>query len=77
MPSLRFLGADGLRRGQHFSREAARRGALFHPLLNWFVSAAHDSAAIDEAIEIAAGAFAATPAEGPVPDPGASAGGTR
>ncbi|MGI9432630.1 MAG: aminotransferase class III-fold pyridoxal phosphate-dependent enzyme, partial [Myxococcota bacterium] len=37
MPSLRFLGDDGLRRGQHFSREAAQRGALFHPLLNWFV----------------------------------------
>lgn len=34
--------------------EAAARGALFHPNLNWFLNASHDDAAIDEAISIAA-----------------------
>jgi glutamate-1-semialdehyde 2,1-aminomutase len=64
MPSLRFEDDPGFERGQTFSREAARRGALFHPLLNWFVSAAHDDAAIDEAISIADEAFRATPTSG-------------
>ena len=63
MPSLRFSGDRELVRGRRFSREAAARGAIFHPLLNWFVCAAHDDAAIDEAVEIAGAAFRATPVE--------------
>ncbi|MEE4361706.1 MAG: aminotransferase class III-fold pyridoxal phosphate-dependent enzyme [Pseudomonadales bacterium] len=61
MPTLRFEGESSFSRGQCFVREAARRGVLFHPALNWFLSAAHDDAVIDEAIAVAADAFARTP----------------
>jgi len=61
MPSLRFLDDEGVARGRRFSCEAAQRGALFHPLLNWFLNAAHREADIDEAISIAGEAFRATP----------------
>jgi len=47
-----------------FARHAADRGAIFHPVLNWFLSAAHTDADIDEAIDIAADAFRVTPTEG-------------
>jgi glutamate-1-semialdehyde 2,1-aminomutase len=43
---------------ESFCAEAAQRGALFHPRINWFVSAAHDDGVIDEALEIADQAFA-------------------
>lgn len=62
MPSMRFTGADGVERGRRFAREAARRGVLFHPTLNWFLSAAHDDDTIEEAIEIGDAAFQALPA---------------
>jgi glutamate-1-semialdehyde 2,1-aminomutase len=61
MPTLLFDDDPRLLRGRQFSREAALRGALFHPNLNWFLNAAHDDRAIDEAIQIAEAAFAATP----------------
>ena len=43
---------------ERFSHEAAKLGALFHPRINWFMSAAHDDEAVDEAIDIADRAFA-------------------
>ena len=43
---------------EHFCHESAKRGALYHPRLPWFLSAAHNDAAIDEGIDIAAKAFA-------------------
>jgi glutamate-1-semialdehyde 2,1-aminomutase len=61
MPTMLFENDPAFERGQCFSREAAMRGALFHPLLNWFLNAAHDDGAIDEAVAIAEAAFAATP----------------
>ncbi len=61
MPTLLFEDDPNLETGRCFSREAAMRGALFHPNLNWFLNAAHDDAAIDEAIDIAEEAFRATP----------------
>ena len=61
MPTLLFEDDPKLEVGRRFSREAALRGALFHPNLNWFLNTAHDDAAIDEAIEIADEAFRATP----------------
>ncbi|MDX1648347.1 MAG: aminotransferase class III-fold pyridoxal phosphate-dependent enzyme [Myxococcota bacterium] len=64
MPTLLFEDDPGLARGRRFAREAARRGALFHPSLNGFLSAAHDDAAIDEAVAIAEEAFRATPSAG-------------
>ncbi len=44
---------------ERFCSEAARRGALFHPRIWSFMSAAHDDASIDEAIDIADKSFAA------------------
>jgi glutamate-1-semialdehyde 2,1-aminomutase len=61
MPTLLFDDDPQRERCRHFAREAALRGALFHPNLNWFLSAAHDDATIDEAIEIARAAFASVP----------------
>ena len=62
MPTLLFEGDPERERGRQFSLEAALRGALFHPNLNWFLNASHDDDAIDEAVSIAAEAFRATPA---------------
>jgi glutamate-1-semialdehyde 2,1-aminomutase len=59
MPTLRFEGPQGPALGRRFAFEAARRGALFHPALNWFLSAAHDEEIIEEAVEIADAAFQA------------------
>ncbi len=61
MPTLLFEDDPNLERGRRFSSEAAARGALFHPNLNWFLNASHDDAAIDEAVSIAAEAFGAIP----------------
>lgn len=62
MPTLLFEDDPRLETGRRFSREAALRGALFHPNLNWFLNAAHDDTSIDESVAIAAEAFRATPA---------------
>ena len=70
MPSLLFENDPGHTRLVTFAREAARRGAIFHPVLNWFLSAAHDDAAIDESLEIARAALEATPSlSTPPPEP--------
>lgn len=61
MPTLFFLGDDDRTIGRRFSREAAGRGALLHPMLNWNLSAALTEADIDETIQIATEAMAATP----------------
>ena len=57
MPTLLFEeDVDGTLQ-QRFSRAAAELGAIFHPALNWNLSAAHGDADVDEAIEIAVEAF--------------------
>lgn len=56
-PTMVFLNDPGQARGEEFSYEAARRGALFHPRETWMMSASHDDAAIDESIHIAEQAF--------------------
>lgn len=61
MPTLLFEDDPKLEIGRRFSREAAERGALFHPNLNWFLNSEHDDAAVDEAVAIAEQAFQATP----------------
>ncbi|HUS42313.1 MAG TPA: aminotransferase class III-fold pyridoxal phosphate-dependent enzyme [Ilumatobacteraceae bacterium] len=64
MPTLLFTDDDNLTLGRRFSREAAGLGAIFHPALNWFLSAAHTDADIDETITIAQEAFRRTPISG-------------
>ena len=61
MPTLVFDDDPGAQRGRAFARAAAERGAILHPLLNWFLSGAHTAADVDEVVAIAADAFAATP----------------
>jgi glutamate-1-semialdehyde 2,1-aminomutase len=61
MPTMLFNGERKGQRARHFAREASLRGAIFHPSLNWFLSAAHSTADIDEAIDIARQSFAVTP----------------
>ena len=50
---MRFSDDPKLEKGRAFSRAAALDGAIFHPNLNWFLSAAHDDATIDESVAIA------------------------
>lgn len=61
MPSLLFGGERKGERARHFSKQAALKGAIFHPSLNWFISAAHQETDIDEAIEISEESFRSTP----------------
>jgi glutamate-1-semialdehyde aminotransferase len=44
---------------ERFCHEAAKRGALFHSRIWSFMTAAHDDASIDEAIDIVGKSFAA------------------
>lgn len=60
-PTMLFAGDPDQAKAERFSHEAAKRGALFHTREPWFLSAAHDDAAIDEAIDIADKSFAAMP----------------
>jgi glutamate-1-semialdehyde 2,1-aminomutase len=52
-PTVLFEDDPGQVRMIAFAKESAARGAIFHPRLNWFLCAAHDDAAIDEAVYIA------------------------
>ena len=52
-PMVVFKGDPHGAQSERFAYEAAKRGLLFHSRLAWFLSAAHDDAAIDEAIAIA------------------------
>jgi len=61
MPTFLFGDDVKAKRARTFARAAALGGAIFHPTLNWFLCHAHKEADIDEAIDIAAKAFAQTP----------------
>ena len=58
-PTMLFEEDPDSARMERFCHEAATRGALFHPRIWSFMSAAHDDASIDEAIAIADQSFAA------------------
>jgi glutamate-1-semialdehyde 2,1-aminomutase len=58
MPFMTFADETNFYRSQLFSREAVKRGVFFHPHHNWFLSAAHTAADIDEALGVADAAFA-------------------
>jgi glutamate-1-semialdehyde 2,1-aminomutase len=55
MPNLLF--DENPRRGARFSGLAARRGVIFHPHHNWFISAAHTPDDIEQAVRIAEECF--------------------
>ena len=61
MPTLLFTGDEDRSIGRRFAREAAGRGALLHPMLNWNLCAAHSESDIDETIQIVDVAMASTP----------------
>lgn len=61
MPTLLFSKDVKAKRARTFAANASRLGAIFHPLLNWFICFAHQEADIDEAISIAALALRDTP----------------
>ena len=58
MPSLLFEGDEDLSLGRAFCREMAETGVIWHPLLNHFVSAAHDEAAVAATLAAAERALA-------------------
>ena len=53
MPFVRFANETDFHRSQLFCAETTRRGAYFHPHHNWFLSAAHTEADIDESLQVA------------------------
>lgn len=59
MPVLRFAGDEDFALTRAWTDEAARRGVYLHPWHNWFMSAAHGDADIDDALERTDDAFAA------------------
>jgi len=61
MPTFIFRGDVKTKRAKTFASLAARSGAIFHPKLNWFLSHAHKSEHIEQAISIAEAAFEQTP----------------
>lgn len=56
-PFLTFRNEKNLFRNQRFAAECLHRGVFFHPHHNWFLSAAHTRADVDQAIEVAGAAF--------------------
>jgi glutamate-1-semialdehyde 2,1-aminomutase len=64
IPFLSFTEDPGLRRRQRFCAEVTRRGALFHPHHNWFLSAAHAPEDVAATLRMADEAFAVLREEG-------------
>lgn len=63
MPFITFDPDPDLRLARAFAKLTAARGLFFHPHHNWFLSAAHHDADIDQTLERAADAFRALPDE--------------
>ena len=64
VPFLSFADDASLRRQQRFCAEVTRRGAIFHPHHNWFLSAAHTPEDIAATLRMADEAFAMINEEG-------------
>jgi glutamate-1-semialdehyde 2,1-aminomutase len=60
-PAIPFMTFDAdqgaFQRSRVFCSEACRRGVFLHPIHNWFLSAAHKEADIDEALAVTEIAF--------------------
>ncbi len=59
IPFMTFVGDATFEKNRLFCGECARRGVFFHPHHNWFLSAAHTEADIDEALGVTEVAFKA------------------
>ena len=59
MPLMLFDNDPEVRKGRAFCSAALRHGAFFHPQHNMFLSAAHNAADIDAALEAASWGFKA------------------
>ncbi len=57
IPFMTFVEDEGFARNRVFCGECARRGVFLHPHHNWFLSAAHSEADIDEALAVTEVAF--------------------
>ncbi|WP_022930215.1 aminotransferase class III-fold pyridoxal phosphate-dependent enzyme [Patulibacter americanus] len=58
LPFLSFAGDATFERAKRWTGECAQNGVFLHPVHNWFLSAAHDAASIDAALERTDEAFA-------------------
>jgi glutamate-1-semialdehyde 2,1-aminomutase len=63
MPNLSFPGDENFARASLFCGTAAAHGTLLHPRHNWFLSAAHTSEDIDQALAATDEAFRAVRAQ--------------
>jgi len=52
MPFLTFENDPAFEKARFFGGEAAKRGVIFHPMHNWFVSAAHEEKDIKQTLEV-------------------------
>ncbi|GFP26000.1 glutamate-1-semialdehyde 2,1-aminomutase, partial [Candidatus Hakubella thermalkaliphila] len=59
LPFMRFDEDPDLYMQQIFCAEVTRRGSFFHPHHNWFISAAHTEADINETLNHAEAALKA------------------
>ena len=59
IPFMTFVGDATFEKNRLFCGECARRGVFFHPHHNWFLSAAHTEADIDETLGVTEVAFKA------------------
>jgi glutamate-1-semialdehyde 2,1-aminomutase len=64
IPFLTFANDPDLRKQQRFCGEVTRRGAIFHPHHNWFLSSAHQTEDIAATLTMADEAFALMRGEG-------------
>jgi glutamate-1-semialdehyde 2,1-aminomutase len=64
VPFMNFADDPGMRRQHRFCAEVTRRGAVFHPHHNWFMSAAHSSADIAATLQMAEAASCRAPRRG-------------
>jgi glutamate-1-semialdehyde 2,1-aminomutase len=64
IPFLSFADDPSLRRQQRFCAEVTRRGAIFHPHHNWFLSSAHTPEDLTATLRMADEAFAVVKNEG-------------
>jgi glutamate-1-semialdehyde 2,1-aminomutase len=63
MPNLSFSGDGNFARSSLFCGTAAGHGVLLHPRHNWFLSGAHTSEDIDQALAATDEAFRAVRAQ--------------